>query len=105
MTAPKYRVVHQFTHHWICDVIREVTPAEFQVDFWDRTEPGATQSLLPQADFVVCLSLDAEEAQLLDRCRLVMHNGVGYDAIADPCAEVARHPVGADSCNDTGGGF
>jgi len=57
-------------------------PPEFRVEFVDLANADAVASKLPHADFIVCLSLSAEQVAILERCKLVMHNGVGYDAIA-----------------------
>ena len=69
-------------HPWIQNVVAEVKPPEFDVEFLDLTDQAATEAVLPRADFVVCIALSVAQARLLQRCKLVMHNGVGYDAIA-----------------------
>jgi phosphoglycerate dehydrogenase-like enzyme len=68
-------------HPWIEQVVAEVQPPGFDVEFVDLRDPVATAAVLPRADFLVCISLTPEQANLLERCKLVMHNGVGYDAI------------------------
>lgn len=81
MTEPKPLVVWTTCHSWIQEVVAEVQPVEFDVEFLDLADPVAVQATLPRTDFLVCLSLTTEQARLLTRCKLVMHNGVGYDAI------------------------
>lgn len=59
----------------------EVQPDEFDVEFLDLNDADAVAATLPRVDAVICLSLTTEQCRMLDRCKLVMHNGVGYDAI------------------------
>lgn len=81
-------VVYTTCHPWIQTVVNEVKPLNFHVEFLDLNDATAVEQTLPRADFIVCLSLTASQVQLLERCQLVMHNGVGYDAIAvDELAE------------------
>jgi len=61
--------------------VAEVKPAGFDVEFLDLADAEAVADVLPRADFLVCLSLTTEQCRLLERAQLVMHNGVGYDAI------------------------
>lgn len=75
-------VVFTTCHPWIQGVVADVQPPEFDVQFLDMSDAGAVQAVLPQADFLVCLKLSASQARLLGKCKLVMHNGVGYDGIA-----------------------
>lgn len=75
-------VVYTTCHEWIQAVVAEVCPPSFRAEFLDPEDDEGAQRLLPQADFVVCLTLREEHARLLERCQLVMHNGVGYDGIA-----------------------
>lgn len=74
-------VVWTTCHPWIQRVVAEVTPAGYDVAFLDLSDADAVRQTLPQADALVCLSLTTEQCRLLERCKLVMHNGVGYDAI------------------------
>ncbi len=82
--SDKKRPLLVFTtcHPWIQNVVAEVQPPEFDVHFLDMSDSSAVQAVLPQADFVVCIRMSASQARLLRNCKLVMHNGVGYDAIA-----------------------
>lgn len=82
MSSKRPLMVFTTCHPWIQTVVAEVKPAEFDVEFLDLADAGATAAVLPRADFIVCIALSAAQCQLLKRCKLVMHNGVGYDAIA-----------------------
>lgn len=95
MSSPTDRllVVYTTCHPWIQRVVDEVRPAEFDVAFLDINDETACAELLPRADFVVCLSMSADQARLLERCKLVMHNGVGYDGIALDVLGEAGIPV------------
>jgi len=75
-------VVYTTCHPWIQEVVAEVMPDGFRVEFLDLNDDAAVAATLPHADFIVCLSLSPAQVALLERCQLVMHNGVGYDAIA-----------------------
>ena len=79
--ATKPLIVWTTCHPWIQKVVAEVQPDEFNVEFLDLNDPIAVADVLPRTDALICLSLTTEQAQLLERCKLVMHNGVGYDAI------------------------
>lgn len=74
-------VIYTTCHPWVQAVVQEVAPADFAVHFLDLNDPVAAAEWLPRADFLVCLRLSPIQASLLKRCQLVMHNGVGYDAI------------------------
>jgi len=74
-------IVWTTCHPWIQTVVAELQPDELDVAFLDLTDAAAVAETLPKTDFLVCLSLTTEQARLLERCKLVMHNGVGYDAI------------------------
>ncbi|MEM7803200.1 MAG: 2-hydroxyacid dehydrogenase, partial [Chloroflexota bacterium] len=74
-------IVFTTRHPWIVEVVNEVKPEEFEVAFLDMSDEAQAQDLLPKADFLVCIKLSRAHAKLLTRCKLVMHNGVGYDAI------------------------
>ena len=68
-------------HPWIQDVVADVQPDEFDVEFLDLNDADAVAATLPRVDALICLSLTTEQCRMPDRCKLVMHNGVGYDAI------------------------
>jgi len=74
-------VVWTTCHPWIQAVVAEVQPPEFDVEFLDLNDRTAAAETLPRATALICLSLTTEQARLLHQCKLVMHNGVGYDAI------------------------
>jgi len=86
-------VVWTTCHPWIQEVVAEVQPPEFDVEFLDIDDPEACAHVLPQATAVVCLTMTNEQARLLQQCRLVMHNGVGYDGIALDTLEEMGIPV------------
>ena len=77
----KSLIVFTTAHPWIQGVVNEIKPDEFDVAFLDVTDRAEVERLLPLTDFIVCLKLPTWQAKLLTRCRLVMHNGVGYDGI------------------------
>lgn len=82
-------IVFTTCHPWIQKVVNEVKPAGFEVVFLDLKDEQKAAETLPQADFLVCTVLPAYQAQLMINCKLVMHNGVGYDGIAtDVLAEM-----------------
>lgn len=81
MDTNKHLVVFTTGHPWIKEVVAEVKPDHFEVEFLDLNDEARTAELLPQADFLVCIKLSPNQCRLLTRCKLVMHNGVGYDAI------------------------
>lgn len=81
MTDAKPLIVWTTCHRWIQEVVAEVQPDGFDVEFLDLNDSVAVAATLPRTDVLVCLSLTTEQAQMLTRCKLVMHNGVGYDAI------------------------
>ena len=72
-------------------MVAEVQPDRFAVEFLDLGDAAACAEVLPRANFIVCLSLSADQVELLGDCKLVMHNGVGYDAIA--IAELAARGI------------
>jgi len=75
-------MVYTLTHPWIQEVVAEVAPPEFDVVFVELDDAAAVAEVFPRADALVCLTLTGEQAALLTNCKLVMHNGVGYDGIA-----------------------
>lgn len=81
MDLNKALVVFTTGHPWIQGVVDKVKPDQFEVAFLDLKDKQQAAELLPKADFLVCIKLSEAEARLLSRCKLVMHNGVGYDAI------------------------
>jgi phosphoglycerate dehydrogenase-like enzyme len=73
--------VFAFDHPWMQEMVLKVAPPEFEVKFLDVNDPGQVEILLPQADFIMINQLPAEWVALLKRCKLVHHQGVGYDGI------------------------
>ena len=92
----KNKAVYLLHNEWIERVSREVAgriAPEFEVVFVDPEDETAVQEQLPDADFVVCLALKPEWVPLLKKCKLVQHNGVGYDAIDLPGLQNAGIPL------------
>ncbi|NCF67651.1 MAG: D-glycerate dehydrogenase [Chloroflexi bacterium] len=75
-------IVFTTCYPWIKRIVAEVQPPDFDVRFLEISDDKAVETVLPQADFLVCLALNVQQAHLLRNCKLVMHNGVGYDDIA-----------------------
>ncbi len=93
MSEQRPLVVWTTCHPWIQRVVDEVRPDHFDAAFCDLTDADQVAEWLPKADFLVCLTLTTEQAKLLKRCRLVMHNGVGYDGIDLDTLRAAGIPV------------
>jgi len=91
MTKPL--VVWTTCHPWIQQVVSEVQPSELDVEFLDLDDPVAVADTLPRTDALICLSLTTEQCRMLERCKVVMHNGVGYDAIDIATLEDMGIPV------------
>ncbi|HZQ05559.1 MAG TPA: NAD(P)-dependent oxidoreductase [Anaerolineae bacterium] len=66
---------------WVREIARQAAPPDFDVEFCEGTDTATLQRLLPRADFVVTTNLTAAAIALLRRCKLVQHQGVGYDGI------------------------
>src|SRR5262245_13563699 len=82
MTSRRPVAVFNFTDPWMRDVIRRTAPPEFDVEFIDDAKNARQlQDHLPRADFLVTLDLPAAWVPWLRRCKLVQHQGVGYDDI------------------------
>lgn len=75
-------VVFTTCHPWIQTVVHEIKPPEFDVVFLDLKDEERAAELLPKTDFLICTVLPDHQAKLMTNCKLVMHNGVGYDGIA-----------------------
>jgi phosphoglycerate dehydrogenase-like enzyme len=73
--------VFVLTHPWMQKMVRQAAPPGFDVRFLDAGDGEAAASLLPQADFLMTVELPPAWVSLLQRCRLVQLQGVGYDAI------------------------
>ncbi|MHB1415176.1 MAG: 2-hydroxyacid dehydrogenase [Chloroflexota bacterium] len=81
MASTRTVAVFGITHPWMREMVLKATPPEFDVKFIDMGDPGQVETFLPQADFLVTGSLPAKWLPLLRRCRLVQHQGVGYDGV------------------------
>lgn len=93
MIKPRPVVVFAFAHPWLREIVRQSAPQDFDVRFVDPQNPDEVRRLLPLADFLVTAHLPAEWVPLLERCRLVQHQGVGYDGIAVEALARARIPL------------
>jgi phosphoglycerate dehydrogenase-like enzyme len=86
--------VFNFAHRWMQEMILQMAPPEFDVRFpTDANDPRQLQELLPRADFFVTLDLPAAWMPWLRRCKLVQHQGVGYDGIDLPALAAAGIPL------------
>ena len=81
MTSSRPLAVFAFTHPWMQEMVLKVAPDEFEVKFLDPKNEAEMRALLPLADFLMINELPAERVALLKRCKLVQHQGVGYDGI------------------------
>lgn len=68
-------------HGWVRGVTLQEAPPEFDVEFCVNTDTDALHRLLPRADFVVTTLLTEDWLPYLVRCKLVQHQGVGYDGV------------------------
>ena len=76
--------VYTITHPWVQSVVREVSAEiapEWDVIFLKPDDNQRAAEVLPKADALLCLKCSAEWIGMLDNCKLVQHNGVGYDGI------------------------
>ena len=78
---PKPLALFALTHPWMQEMVLSAAPAEFEVKFVDMADAASREKLLPQADFLMTTSLQPEWTLLLKQCKLVQHQGVGYDDI------------------------
>ena len=85
--------VFALTHPWMQEMTMKAAPAEFEVKFLDSANAGAVQALLPQADVLMANHVPADWVPLLQRCKLVQHQGVGYDGIDVAALSEAGIPV------------
>jgi len=86
-------IVFTTCHPWIEQIVTEVQPQEFDVRFLDLEDETAVSHTLPHTDFLICLSLTTHQANLLHKCKLVMLNGVGFDAVATDTLRDMNIPV------------
>src|SRR5687767_13195079 len=86
--------VFNFADRWMREMVLQAAPPEFDVRFID--DPPQTrrvQELLAHADFLVTLELPRAWVPWLRRCKLVQHQGVGYDAIDVEALSAAGIPL------------
>lgn len=93
MTDDRPLIVWTTVHPWIQEVVEELRPEAFDVEFCDLSDPAQVADILPRTDALICLTLTTDQANLLQRCKLVMHNGVGYDGIDLATLESLGIPV------------
>jgi len=98
MSEKEACIVYNFANPWMREVIRESAPDRFDIRFVERlTEGAADQSalaqLLGEADFLVTIELPDAWVKWLTRCRLVMTQGVGYDAVDVAALREAKIPL------------
>ncbi|HAY68677.1 MAG TPA: hypothetical protein DCY82_10385, partial [Acidimicrobiaceae bacterium] len=63
MTDTKPLVVWTTCHPWIQEVVAEVQPDEFDVEFLDLNDADAVAATLPRVDALICLSLTTEQCR------------------------------------------
>jgi phosphoglycerate dehydrogenase-like enzyme len=94
MAAQRPVAVFNFADRWMREVIRRAAPPDFDVRFID--DPGQTrrvQDLLRHADFLVTIDLPRTWVPWLRQCKLVQHQGVGYDGIDAEALAAAGVPL------------
>jgi phosphoglycerate dehydrogenase-like enzyme len=86
--------VFNFADRWMREMILLEAPPGFDVRFIDDpADAGRARAALAEADFLVTLELPAAWVPWLRRCRLVQHQGVGYDGIDLPALRAAGIPL------------
>jgi len=80
------------THPWMKEMVLRVAPPEFDVRFVDLSDHKDAAEQLPLADFLMTTYLPGELVQLLSRCKLVQHQGVGVDGIDTHALSTAQIP-------------
>ena len=93
MTARRPLAVFVLAHPWWREMVLQAAPPDFDVRFLDGADDEAMRSLLPQADFLMATKLSAEWVPFLTRCKLVQHQGVGYDGIDAEALGAAEIPL------------
>lgn len=73
--------VFMLSHPWMQAIVQQAAPADMEVRFVDPQDTAAIERVLPDADFLMTVTLPAAWVPLLRRCKLVQHQGVGYDGI------------------------
>ena len=93
MTARRPLAVFILSHPWLQDMVVKAAPSDFDVQFLDGADDEAMRSILPQADFLMATQLSAKWVPFLMRCKLVQHQGVGYDGIDAGALAAAEIPL------------
>jgi len=81
MTSSKPVALFAFSQPWMQEMVLKASPPDFEVRFLKRRDEQTLQKELPGADLFVTTRLPAKWVPMLKRCRLVQHQGVGYDGI------------------------
>ena len=81
MASDKPIALFAFSHPWMQEMVLKATPPDFEVRFLERRDEQTLQRELPAADLFVTTRLPAKWVPMLKRCKLVQHQGVGYDGI------------------------
>jgi phosphoglycerate dehydrogenase-like enzyme len=83
-----------FANDWLRRVVIEAAPPQFDVRFLnDPKDASELAYQLPAADFLVTVPLPGTWVPLLQRCRLVQLQGVGFDAVDMPGLAAAGIPL------------
>jgi len=91
MTKPL--ALFALTHPWMQEMVLRVAPPDFDVKFLDLSNYEAATEQLPLADFLMTTYLTSELVELLSRCKLVQHQGVGVDGIDTQALAAAHIPL------------
>lgn len=81
MSSRRPVAVFNFSDRWMREMILQEAPDDFAVRFLEGRDEPSVRPLLEEADFLVTIDLPAAWVPWLGRCRLVQHQGVGYDGI------------------------
>ncbi|MFC1714610.1 2-hydroxyacid dehydrogenase [Candidatus Poribacteria bacterium] len=81
MISKKPVALFAFSHPWTQEMMLKAAPPDFEVRFLENRDEQTLQRELPFADLFVTTFLPAKWVPLLKRCKLVQHQGVGYDDI------------------------
>ena len=89
-------IVYTLQHPWIKELVAEIhqeVAPNMRLQFLDPADDAAVEKTLPETNFMVTLAVPAEWVPLLEQCRLIMCNGVGYDKIPVQALNEAGIPV------------
>lgn len=93
MTLPLPLAVFVVAQDWMRDIVRRAAPPDFEVQFLDKDDQPAIETLLPRASFVMTGFLPTTWIPLLQQCKLVQLPGVGYDSVNIQASSQARIPL------------